>query len=288
VRPGAPEPYIHMANAQMAAKDPDGAVQSLKKALTIRPDNVGIERAIVKVTLDAGRDAEALAMARNLQKSRPKESVGYMLEGDINMSKKNWPEAASAYRIGLKSVGTTDLAVRLNAALRAGGNVAEADKLIADWMRDHPKDRDVRAYLAELAVEKRDYRAAVAHYKGMLEIRGDDALALNNLAYFSGELKDPKALEYAEKARNLAPNNAAILDTYGVLLADRGEVKRGIEMLQKAVSLAPASTGIRLNLARALIKDGQKAAAKKELEALAQLGDRFSGQAEVASLMKTL
>ena len=287
-RPGAPEPYIHMANAQMAAKDPDGAVQSLKKALTIRPDNVGIERAIVKVTLDAGRDAEALAMARNLQKSRPKESVGYMLEGDINMSKKNWPEAASAYRIGLKSVGTTDLAVRLNAALRAGGNVAEADKLIADWMRDHPKDRDVRAYLAELAVEKRDYRAAVAHYKGMLEIRGDDALALNNLAYFSGELKDPKALEYAEKARNLAPNNAAILDTYGVLLTDRGEVKRGIEMLQKAVSLAPASTGIRLNLARALIKDGQKAAAKKELEALAQLGDRFSGQAEVASLMKTL
>ena len=287
-RPGAPEPYIHMANAQMAAKDPDGAVQSLKKALTIRPDNVGIERAIVKVTLDAGRDAEALAMARNLQKSRPKESVGYMLEGDINMSKKNWSEAASAYRIGLKSVGTTDLAVRLNAALRAGGNVAEADKLIADWMRDHPKDRDVRAYLAELAVEKRDYRAAVAHYKGMLEIRGDDALALNNLAYFSGELKDPKALEYAERARNLAPNNAAILDTYGVLLTDRGEVKRGIEMLQKAVSLAPASTGIRLNLARALIKDGQKAAAKKELEALAQLGDRFSGQAEVASLMKTL
>jgi len=287
-RPGAPEPYIHMANAQMAAKDPDGAVQSLKKALTIRPDNVGIERAIVKVTLDAGRDAEALAMARNLQKSRPKESVGYMLEGDINMSKKNWSEAASAYRIGLKSVGTTDLAVRLNAALRAGGNVAEADKLIADWMRDHPKDRDVRAYLAELAVEKRDYRAAVAHYKSMLEIRSDDALALNNLAYFSGELKDPKALEYAERARNLAPNNAAILDTYGVLLTDRGEVKRGIEMLQKAVSLAPASTGIRLNLARALIKDGQKAAAKKELEALAQLGDRFSGQAEVASLMKTL
>jgi len=288
VRPGAPEPYIHMANAQMAAKDPDGAVQSLKKALTIRPDNVGIERAIVKVTLDAGRDAEALAMARNLQKSRPKESVGYMLEGDINMSKKNWSEAASAYRIGLKSVGTTDLAVRLNAALRAGGNVAEADKLLADWVRDHPKDRDVRAYLAELAIEKRDYRAAVAHYKSMLEIRSDDALALNNLAYFSGELKDPKALEYAERARNLAPNNAAILDTYGVLLADRGEVKRGIEMLQKAVSLAPASTGIRLNLARALIKDGQKAAAKKELEALAQLGDRFSGQAEVASLMKTL
>ena len=150
-------------------------------------------------------------------------------------------------------------------------------------MRDHPKDREVRAYLAEVAVGKKDYRAAVAHYKDILEVRSDDALALNNLAYFSNELKDPKAIEYAERAHKLAPNNPAVLDTYGVLLADRGEVKRGIEMIQNAAALAPANTGIRLNLARALIKDGQKAAAKKELEALAQLGDRFTAQAEVVT-----
>jgi Tfp pilus assembly protein PilF len=41
------------------------------------------------------------------------------------------------------------------------------------------------------------------------------------------------------RAYKLAPNNPAILDTYGVLLADRGEVRRGVEMLQKAVALAP-------------------------------------------------
>jgi len=38
-------------------------------------------------------------------------------------------------------------------------------------------------------------------------------------------------------------------------------------------------------VARALIKDGQKSAAKKELEGLAQLGDQFAGQAEVRQLM---
>jgi len=277
-----------MANAQMLAKDPDAAVQSLKKALTIKPDLVGVERAIVKVTLAAGRDAEAMAMARNLQKSRPKESVGYMLEGDIDMSKKAWADAASAYRNGLKNAGTTDLAVRLNAALRAGGNVADADKLMAEWAREHSKDPQLHAYLAELAIGKKDYRAAVAHYKTILEIRGDDALVLNNLAYYAGQLKDPKAVEYAEKANRIAPNNAAIMDTYGVLLTEQGEVKRGVEMIQKAAALAPSAAGIRLNLARALIKDGQKAQAKKELEALAQLGDRFSEQADVAKLMQGL
>jgi len=113
-------------------------------------------------------------------------------------------------------------------------------------------------------------------------------MALNNLAYVSGHLKDPKALEYADKANKLAPNNPAILDTYGMLLIEKGDTKRGLEYMQRASELAPASNSIRLNFARALIKDGQKPAAKKELEALAKLGDRFSEQAEVSKLMQGL
>jgi predicted Zn-dependent protease len=58
--------------------------------------------------------------------------------------------------------------------------------------------------------------------------------------------------------------------------------------MQRASDLAPSAAGIRLNLARALLKDGQKAAAKKELEAIAKLGDRFSDQAEVTKLMQGL
>ena len=287
-RPGTPEPYIRIAGAQIAAKDFDGALQNFKKALAIRPDLVNVQRAMIKVTLDAGRDAEALAMARELQKQRPKDSSGYLLEGDINVAKKAWPAAVAAYRNGLKNAGTTDLAVRLDAALRYSGSVAEADKSLAAWLRDHPKDREIRAYLAETDLGKKDYAGAAALYKEILAIQADDPMALNNLAYVSGHLKDPKALEYADKANKLAPNNPAILDTYGMLLIEKGDTKRGLEYMQRASELAPASNSIRLNFARALIKDGQKPAAKKELEALAKLGDRFSEQAEVSKLMQGL
>ena len=287
-RPGTPEPYIRMAGAQMAAKDADGAVQSLKKALALRPDMVNVQRAMIKVSLDAGREGDALAMAREVQKQRPKESSGYLLEGDIHSSKKSWPAAITAYRTGLKTVGTTDLAVRLDAALRASGNVAEADKGTAAWLKDHPNDRDYRMYLAESALGKKEWAVAASRYKEVLAVKADDPLALNNLAYVSGQLKDPKAIEYAEKAVKLAPNNPSILDTYGMLLVEKGDSKRGLEYMQRAAELAPAANGIRLNLARALIQDGQKPAAKKELEALAKLGDRFSEQAEVTKLMQEL
>jgi predicted Zn-dependent protease len=61
-----------------------------------------------------------------------------------------------------------------------------------------------------------------------------------------------------------------------------------VDSLRKAVALAPGESNIRLNLARALVKAGQKDAAKKELETLTKLGDKFAQQAEVAKLMQTL
>lgn len=78
------------------------------------------------------------------------------------------------------------------------------------------------------------------------------------------------------------------MDTLGNIVFDKGDTTRGLELMKKAVDGAPNSPGIRLNYARALVKAGQKDAAKKELEALQQLGDKFGGQAEVTELMQGL
>jgi predicted Zn-dependent protease len=195
-------------------------------------------------------------------------------------------EAVTAYRNGLKNASTTELAMRLDAVLRQRGTPAEAEAFAAAWLREHPKDRVLRFYLAEVAMGRKDYSHAAVQYRTMLEIQPDDWMTLNNLAYVSAQLNDPKALEYAEKAGKLAPNSAAVLDTLGGMLVDKGEVKRGLEVVQRAVAIAPNSAAIRLTLARALIKDGQKAAARKELEALATLGEDFAGQAEVTKMLQ--
>ena len=64
--------------------------------------------------------AEAIAIAREVQKQRPKESIGFVLEGDIQATKKAWPEAVTAYRAGLKQVGSSDLAIRLHDPVSIG------------------------------------------------------------------------------------------------------------------------------------------------------------------------
>ena len=112
-------------------------------------------------------------------------------------------------------------------------------------------------------------------------------MVLNNLAWAMAQLKDPKALEYAEKANELAPNSPAIMDTLGVLLVEKGETHAGVELLRKAVERAPEAAGHPPQSRAALIKAGQKDAAKKELEALAKLGDKYpAGRVKAMQLLK--
>jgi len=91
---------------------------------------------------------------------------------------------------------------------------------------------------------------------------------LNNLAWVLDQLKDPRAREFAERAQELAPNDPAALDTLASVLLRRGETDRAIDLLLRAVTLAPDNADVRLHLAQAWLKSGNKPKARRELEVL--------------------
>jgi Tfp pilus assembly protein PilF len=132
------------------------------------------------------------------------------------------------------------------------------------------------------------HSSAAKRYRSALERQSDNPLLLNNLAWVTHELKQPNALEYAERAHELAPQNAAIMDTLGWILAESGQREKGVELLWRAAELAPDSPEIRLHLAKALIKAGRKDAARKELEVLAKLDNRHPIQQEATALLAGL
>jgi putative PEP-CTERM system TPR-repeat lipoprotein len=288
LRPDSPLPLMRMAGVHVTAQNDAAARESLRAALALKPDMLEAQSVMIALDVKSGKIAEALAVARQIQKQRPDQAVGYVLEAKVHAENKAWGDAATAYRAGLKRSETSDIAIYLHATLESGGRVQEADNFAAKWSKDHPKDLAFRVHLAESALGKKDYPSAARQYKALLEIAPNNVMLLNNVAWASGQMKDPKALEYAEKASKLAPNDPAVLDTLGMLLVEKGENARAVEALQKATQIAPNVPTIRLNLARVLIKSGQKDAAKKELNALVKLGNKFPDQDEVAKLMQTL
>ena len=286
--PGAPQPYIRMAQINVVAKDKAAAIKNLNKALDLKPNLLPVQRDLILLYVQNGDFADARSVADEIKKQRPKQPVGYVLEGDIAAARKAWAEAASAYRAGLKAVPATELAVKLYVVLGVDGKRDEAEKFAAGWLNDHPGDAGFRLGMAESATRMKDYAAAAKQYKILLQKQPNNAVLLNNAAWVFGQLKDPKALQYAEKANRIAPNTPAIMDTLGSLLAEKGDLARALDVLQAAVKLAPQTPALRLGLARVQVKAGKRAEAKKNLDELTKLGDKFPGQAEVAKLSKEI
>ncbi len=286
--PGSPQPYLRMAEINVAAKDNDAAIQNLKKALELKPDLLAAQRGLVRLFLETKNVAEAQKVVKEIKQQRPKEAVGFPFKGNIAAAGKDWKPEIAAYKAGLKQAPSTELAIKTYAALYADGSGAEAEKFASGWLNDHAQDATFRMAMAEGATARKDYAVAVKHYQTLMQKQADNPVLLNNLAWNLGQLKDARAVEYAEKANKLAPNNPAIMETLGALLSDKGDSARAIELLAKAVELAPQSGTLKLSLARAQLKAGKKDEARKLLDDLAKLGDKFPGQAEVARLIKEI
>jgi tetratricopeptide (TPR) repeat protein len=140
-------------------------------------------------------------------------------------------------------------------------------------------------YLAGTHLTERHYKAAIEQYQIILKQTPDFMPALNNLATAYQQEKNPLALEYAEKAYQLAPDSPAVLDTLGWILAEQGDTARGLPLLQKAASLAPEGAEIRYHLALALVKSGDKVKARQHLEQLLSAGKTFSNINEARTLL---
>jgi putative PEP-CTERM system TPR-repeat lipoprotein len=288
LQPASPLPLLRLAEIQFASKNKEEGVKNLKKALEIKPDILDAQRALIMAAMESKNTKNALDIARTVQKQRPKEAIGYILEGEIHALGKDWPEAINIFRNGLKQAGAPELAIKLHGYLMSSGNTAEAERTANAWLKEHPKDIAFRMYMGDRASQQKNYTQAISYYQAALSLQPKNALILNNLAWTSGQTKSPKAIEYAEKANQLAPNQPAFMDTLAMLLADSGDTTKALELLRNAMTAAPQASSIQLNLAKVLISAGKKDEARKELESLAKLGDKFPGQTEVSQLLKSL
>ena len=232
--------------------------------------------------------AQALALARELQKLQPAGATGLVLEAEIEAKQGHWDAALAPLRKAVALADPEQAPERLHHLLRQAGRTAEADSFAAQWQRDHPKDALFLFYLGDLALARKDYAVAQAHYQAVLTLKPDHPLALNNVAWLRLNLGQPGALGFAERAVAAAPNNPALLDTLALALAAEQQWPRAIGLQLRALEMRPTDAFMRLNLARLYAQSGDKRQAQAELDRLAALGPDFSRQGEVATLRQSL
>jgi putative PEP-CTERM system TPR-repeat lipoprotein len=283
-----PLPHLRLAETYVASKDYPAAEASLRRALEISPKLLMAQRNLVQVLVARKRIAESLEVARQVQKQRPRESAGYLLEGEIYAGQKAWNPAVAAFRAAFEREHSTEVAVRLHALYIAADRPVDAARLAAGWEADQPRDAGFLLYLGDLALSRKEYATAEERYRQLLALRPDDALVLNNVSWLMLQRGQPGALPVVQKANQLMPDQAIIMDTLASALAVDKQLAKALEWQHKAVAKAPDAPALRLNLAKLLIASGDRTRARAELQKLATLGGRFSRQAEVEELLKGL
>jgi len=193
------------------------------------------------------------------------------LEGEVLAIQNKWADAAIVLNKGLVQQPIPLLAGAVYTALQNAGKQAEAAAFADQWIRAHPKDTMLQGMMAQQLQFAKNYPAAAAKYRAVLEINPESPVALNNLAWILGETGDPKAREFAERAYRLAPFSPNVVDTLGWTLVRGGDVNRGTQLLRLASNLAPGDTEIRMHFGRALVKAGDKEGARRALEPFTKL-----------------
>jgi len=277
-----------LAAANLAMQNQPAASDALKKALSLQPDFLKAQLALASLEVNKGNHDQALVIARQIQKKSAKLPIGFALEGDVLMAQKKPDQAVKAYEQAF-TISKKGLLIRkLHASLSHAGKAHEADSRLTQWLKEHPADTATRLYFAGTYLAGKKYKEAIEQYETILLQEPKYVPAMNNLAWLYQQEKNPRALKYAEKANQLAPDNPAVLDTLGWMLVEQGNTSRGLPLLQKASSLAPKAAEIQYHLALGLIKSGDKTKAREKLEQLLATGKTFPKIDEARALLKQL
>jgi putative PEP-CTERM system TPR-repeat lipoprotein len=287
-QPHSATALYRMATAQLANEDLNGAINSLGRAVALRPEFAEAQTMLADLEARAGRSAQALRVAAQMQQQNAKSPGGWIVEGDVLMREKRFAGAAKAYEKAFSLHGSAANVIKLHTALAQDGRAAEGESRLREWLKKNEADVPTRLYLAETYLKGANFKKAIEEYELLLLKLPENLVVLNNLAWCYQQTKDARAVPMAERALKLKPDNPAVMDTLGWILVERGDVQRGVELLKKAVALAPKAAEIRFHYAQGLVRAGDKLNGKQELERLLTEFPQFPDAAESLKLLAKL
>lgn len=257
--------WLSLGRAQQALGQDGAARESVSRALTLKPDWLPAEGALVFIDLQSGQRAAAVDRVARLQQKYPQDAAVMVLAGDAYATLRDYAEAARSFDAAARIQPSGPLALKAYEARRAGQHPNPTEPL-EQWLEQHPDDLISRRVLADAYTLAGDRRRAVQQYERIIDAQPSHVASLNNLAWLYFELSDRRATEVARKAYALAPAAVAVGDTLGWILVESGLVDEGLPILKTAAAGKGTSPEIRYHYAVALARSGSNQAAKVELE----------------------
>jgi cellulose synthase operon protein C len=276
------------ASTQVAAGQVEDAIATIRAHLERAPKSVEAHAALAELQLRKGDVAAARDAARQLGKLDPQNPAIPLIDAEIALKEGRFGPAADAIALANTRAKRAELAIR-EFAIRRQGMLPNPDRPLRAWLERSPTDTPVSLALADYRLGTGDSGAALQLYEGVIAREPRNTIALNNLAWIEGSRKNVKrALELAERAIALAPASASVVDTYGWILLLDGQAAKAAQVLGDARTKPGAIPDLDFHYAQALVALGRPAEARTILTALLRTGKAFPTRGDAESLLAGL
>ncbi|ADE16295.1 PEP-CTERM system TPR-repeat lipoprotein [Nitrosococcus halophilus Nc 4] len=287
-QPQSAQAHYLLAKAYSATNNVDKLRGELNQALELDPNHALSKIAMTHLLMHENKPNEANKLFQELKQAYPEHPEVLAQEGWLAMRQNQPQKAVAAFKEALKHSPTSQIIVNLALAQFQAGNQDRSLATLEDWLKKHPEDMLAQYNLANLYLALKQEQEAVSAFAKVVEQAPNNVTALNNLAWLLRKDDPAKALTYAERALDIAPNSPPVMDTLGMLLLEKGETKRGLSLLAKASNRTPKNPDIRYHFALALARNGEKSQAQQVLNDLLDMKQPFAEEKEARDLLQAL
>jgi len=272
--------HLQLATLYLDQKQFDKARAEFEVLNSTTPPDIRGFIGLQTVKMATGKGEEAIQIMQDLVNKNPTilpyryelanfqaAFAGQLWNSNTPKSKELLQSAADNYKEILKTTANSaEVWLRLGVMQRQLG---QYDTSLASFEQAGNADpKSVAAFLNQAlicdALGKK--KEATDSYNKVLAIDPDNPLALNNLAFMtadSGANLD-QAMTWAERAKKRAPSNPDISDTLGYVYYRKNLNSEALRIFKQLSQEHPQNSQFHLHLAMALLKQGDKQAAKDE------------------------
>jgi tetratricopeptide (TPR) repeat protein len=289
--PGDPQPRYLAGLTHREAERFDAAEAFWLDALKVDPLHFPSLQALVSLRLEQGAFATADELIQRSIRAHGEHAGLLYLQAAIAIIRDDIPVAERSLRRAIELQPDFMAAYRdLGRLYVRAGRVDDALRKLTSALEANEGDLTTLMMLATLLQQTGRDDEAITRYEQILARHGDFPGALNSLAYLYGVRGEQpaRALQLAQRARELAPREPAVADTLGMIALQHGMARWAYNLLMECAVPLAHDPEVMHHLARACLAMGREDEAREHLARALATDEEFPGRSRATVLADVL